>query len=296
MDAEFVVEQTHELDAPQFAERFVKHRKPVLVKGALAGSSAMERWTLGYLRNHAGVREVPLKTMYASSLQVMRKPLGDYLTELESYEARNGMGEILPQAGYLHDIPLIALLPEAAKDLERFPGAYLPQWYRNNWPKFAQVFVGPTHSLTPLHFDCLLTHNLFFQVRGRKRFILIPAEQLKFCYRRQWRWFEVDAEKPDLARFPLYENARPFEVIVEPGDCLYLPPGTLHHVRSLDCAVSFNVDWHTRDSSMRGVLALARGMPLKNVYYNAVIALGMWFGIPAETLFPYYRSYLNYIS
>jgi len=125
---------------------------------------------------------------------------------------------------------------------------------------------------------------------------LIPAEQLKFCYRHHWRWCEVDAEKPDLDRFPLYRGAQPVEVIAEPGDCLYFPPGTLHHVRSLDCALSFNVDWHTRDSAAKGVLALANGMPIKNVYYNAVIALGMWSGIPADTLLPYYRSYLNYVS
>jgi len=296
MDSKFTVEQTDGLDATQFTEHFVKRGKPVLIKGVLAGSAALERWTLGYLRERAGVSEVPLKTMYASSLEVTREPLGDYLAEIESYEACNEPGELVPRPAYLHDFPLTALIPEAAADLEQFPATYLPQWYRGTWPKFAQVFVGPTHSLTPLHFDCLLTHNLFFQVRGRKRFILIPAWQLKFCYRRQWRWFDVDAEKPDLARFPLYGNAQPCEVMVDPGDCLYLPPGTLHQVRSLDCAVSFNIDWHTRDSSMRGLLALARGMPLRNVYYNAVIALGIWCGIPAETLLPYYRSYLNYIS
>ncbi len=295
MDAEFVVEQRDQLGAMQFAEDFVRRRRPVLVKGALVGSSALTRWTLPYLRGRARVREVPLKILHESTIEVVRKPLDDYLSEFEAHEGCSS-GETAQESAYLHDIPLTALLPKAADDLEHFPADYFPAWYRNNWANFAQVFLGPAHSLTPLHFDCLLTHNLFFQIKGRKRFILIPAEHLKFCYRHSWRWCEVNAEKPDWARFPLYAQAQPFEVIVDPGDCLYLPPGMLHHVRSLDWALSFNVDWHTRDSAARGVLALVNGMPIKNVYYNGVIALGMWAGIPAEAMFRFYRSYLNHIS
>nr|WP_246659850.1 MULTISPECIES: cupin domain-containing protein [Methylosinus] len=88
----------------------------------------------------------------------------------------------------------------------------------------------------------------------------------------------------------------PTEVVVEPGDVLYMPPGVLHHVRSLDCAFSFNVDWHTKASALRGALAFARGMPAKNVYYNMIIAFGLWSGVSAKRLLPYYRPYLNYVS
>ena len=79
-------------------------------------------------------------------------------------------------------------------------------------------------------------------------------------------------------------------------DMLDIPPGMLHHVRSLDCALSFNVDWHTKDSALAGLIAARRGMPAKNVYFNAVIALGLWSGVPAKALLPYYRSYLDYVS
>ncbi|WP_347257367.1 cupin-like domain-containing protein, partial [Methylocaldum sp.] len=111
-----------------------------------------------------------------------------------------------------------------------------------------------------------------------------------------WRWCEVDAENPNFVRHPLFREAQVRECTVEPGDMLYMPPGMLHHVRSLDCAISFNVDWHTRESSVQGILALGRGMPLKNVYYNAVIALGLCAGISAEQVLPWCRSYLNYVS
>jgi hypothetical protein len=89
VSAEFVVEQRDDLSATEFVEDFVRRRRPVLVKGALAGSSALARWTVQYVRERAGARKVPLKTLRESSIELTHRPLGDYLSELEAYEARS---------------------------------------------------------------------------------------------------------------------------------------------------------------------------------------------------------------
>jgi hypothetical protein len=39
-----------------------------------------------------------------------------------------------------------------------------------------------------------------------------------------------------------------------------------------------------------------RGMPLQNVYYNALIAFGMWAGVPSKRVMPFYKPYLSYVS
>lgn len=297
-ETEFVVDRRDRLEADEFAEDYVRRGRPVLVKRALEGCAALSRWNLDHLRQQAGRKQVPVKEWGPSGIQTVPRSFDDYVDNLELYESRLHTGDATAdqKPAYLHDVPLTSILPEADVDLEKFPSDYFPNWYRAEWWKFAQLFLGPPHSVTPLHFDCLLTHNLFFQIMGRKRFVLIAHEQLKYCYPHHWRWCEVNVEEPDHDRYPLYRMAKPAEVIVEPGDGLYLPPGTLHHVRSLDCALSFNVDWHTKDSAVRGALACAHGMPWKNVYYNAVIVLGLWGGISPKRLFPYYRSYLNYVS
>jgi hypothetical protein len=302
-EASLGVERREHLSPEEFLAEYVAKHRPVVVPGALNGCRAVSRWTLDHLRTAAGHRIVRLKAGLTESgvggLKTVSATLGDYIDSLEAYESGRrpeGTAHAVQRPPYLHDVPLAGLLPDAVDDLDGFPAGYFPRWYRRDWWKFAQFFLGPSRSLTPLHFDCLLTHNLFFQVMGRKRFTLLPYDQLPYCYRYRWRWCEVDAENPDYARHPLYRHARPLECIVAPGDLLYMPPGMLHHVRSLDCAISFNVDWHTPDSALRGVLALARGMPLKNVYYNAVIACGLCTGIPARRLLPWYRSYLNYVS
>jgi hypothetical protein len=296
------IDRRENLSPKDFFHGYVTQGRPVVVPGALKRCPALTGWTFEKLRQVSGQRTVRLKQGLTeegvAGLKTQCSDLNNYLMQLESYEARLSCNEasIEDRPPYLHDVPLLHILPDAADDLDEFLVDYFPTWYRADWLQFAQFFLGPKHSLTPLHFDCLLTHNLFFQIAGRKRFILLDHDQLPLCYRYRWRWCAVDAENPDWARHPLYQQATVRECIVEAGDMLYLPPGTLHHVRSLDCSISFNVDWHTRDSAVKGVAAAARGMPLKNVYYNALVALGQTTGISARRILPWYRSYLNYVS
>lgn len=293
-----VIEQRVRITPAEFTAEYVDRGRPVLIRGALDGCAALSCWTVNQLRTRAGDSVVRLKEWNASGIRTVAMPLSRYIDSLEAYEEKLQQGIAAPaeRPPYLHDVPLTSVLPQAEGDLEGFPAGYFPAWYQGEWWKFAQFFLGPSHSLTPLHFDCLLTHNLSCQIRGRKRFVLIPHEQLEFCYPYQWRWCGVNPEEPDYERYARYRRVNPIDVVVEPGDVLYMPPGTLHHVRSLDCAISFNVDWHTKESALKGALAIGRGMPLKNVYYNSVIALGLWTGISTKRLLPFYRSYLNYVS
>lgn len=72
----------------------------------------------------------------------------------------------------------------------------------------------------------------------------------------------MDPEQPDYVRFPQYR-----QITVDAGDMLYMPPGTLHHVRSLSSSISFNIDWHTNRSVLHALAQSYRGMPRKVIYY-----------------------------
>ncbi len=297
-----VIDRRESLSTESFFTEYVSKNRPVVVSGVLRNCLALSQWGTAHLRKVSAHRTVTLKQCLndegVANLKTVTTRLNDYLDQVENFETQLQRKEVSARdrPPYLHDLPLLSVLPNAANDLASLPSGYFPKWYQSDWIKYAQFFFGPSHSLTPLHFDCLLTHNLFFQVRGRKRFILLQHDQLSSCYRYKWRWCEVNAENPDFIRHPLYRDAQIQECIVEPGDMLYMPAGMLHHVRSLDCSMSFNVDWHTRDSAILGVLAFKQGMPVKNVYYNAVIALGQSIDLSATQVLPWYRSYLNYVS
>lgn len=286
------------LSAAEFASCYVATGRPVLIKGALAGTAAFKNWTFDDLRQQSGEKTTTLKDWDQDGEMLTRVTrVASYLDEIKQYEALRAAEKVQKKRpAYLHDVPLTSIFPDAAADLASFPSEFFPAWYGANWTDFAQFFLGPSMSVTPLHFDCLLTHNLFFQLHGRKRFTVLDHSDIGNCYVHDWRWSAVDPEAPDLHKHPRYQQAAPQQIVVERGDVFYMPPGTLHHVRSLDAAMSFNVDWHTRESALKGVFAAKRGMPLKNVYYNAIVALGLWTGLSNRRLMPFYRSYLSYVS
>lgn len=290
------VRNVTEIDEEEFVCEHLTPEVPVHVSGLCAEWEACRRWSPRYLAAQAPELTIPVKVYRDGAIDVSPRLLRDYAELLSRLDQPEHAAERSARLPYCHDIPLFAMVPSLVDDCRLFPTGFLTRWYRDKWWRYAQFFLGPTNSLTPLHFDTLLTHNLFFQIRGRKRFTLLPPEQMGYCGRRGWRWFDVDPEAPDHQRFPNYHRATPVEILLEPGDMLYLPPGTLHHVRGLDTSISFNVDFHTRRSSLRSLAGIFDGMPAESAYYNVIAALGVVLGIPSSLIFRFYRPYLSYVS
>ncbi|MBD2309015.1 cupin-like domain-containing protein [Chroococcidiopsis sp. FACHB-1243] len=286
----------HHLSSEEFVTEYVNKSKPVIISGVIQKWGSFHKWSLQYFSAIAPDVNIYAKHFYNGQIEIEAFTIKKYADVLGAYEKAKNQNSACTRLPYCHDLPLFSLIPSLIQDVQPFPLNYLPEWYAYKWWRYCQFFIGSSHSLTPLHFDCLLTNNLFFQIVGRKQFTILLNEDSKYCYRHNWRWFKVDPEHPDLEQYPLYKNARPIKVIVNPGDILYMPPGTLHHVRSLDESISFNIDWHTEKSALNGVAASLKGMPVKNVYYNLLLALGLVFKVSPQLIFRFYKSYLNYIS
>ncbi|MFE7134554.1 cupin-like domain-containing protein [Streptomyces sp. NPDC057638] len=283
------------LSRQDFYSAFVEPGRPVVMSGLTQRWRAHD-WGPEYFRTSASTVRLPVKRGDVSEGRRVITGLADYAEELERHERDRASGRVTEGPGYLHDVPLFLAHAPFRRDVDPFPLFLLPSWYRENWWQYAQYFMGPAGSETPLHFDTLLTNNLFFHLAGRKQFTLLPASQRELCYPRGWRWAEFDPTSPDYDRFPRAAGTTPVTVVLEPGDVLYLPPGTLHHVRNLSLSSSFNIDWHTADSAARGVLSVLRGAPVRNGYYNLVSLIGLGLGVPSRYLYPFYKSYLTYVS
>ena len=52
----------------------------------------------------------------------------------------------------------------------------------------------------------------------------------------------MDVESPDLEMFPLFAEAKGVDVLLAPGDALYLPARCWHHVRA--CTTSISLSFH----------------------------------------------------
>merc|ERR1719174_3348063 len=89
------------------------------------------------------------------------------------------------------------------------------------------------------HYD--QQHNLFLQLRGFKRFLLFdPLLAPALCtfptHHPLDRKAMLDLEHPDLRSFPRARAlaGRGVEVLLGPGDVLFLPMGWWHYVHSLE--------------------------------------------------------------
>ncbi|CAL2094063.1 Cupin-like domain-containing protein [Tenacibaculum sp. 190524A02b] len=284
-----------EINREKFYKEYVNKDKPVVIRGLTKDWHALD-WNTEYFKSKEEGKEVSIKVGKISEGKREKMQLSTYVELLDEFEQNLKMGLDAEIPGYLHDIPLFYMFPEYLPDILPFPKELLPKWYRNKWQNYIQFFMGSTGSLTPLHFDTLLTNNLFFQVVGRKKFILIEAAQKKDCYIKGWRWAKFDPQNPDYEKFPKAKNLKIKEALLEPGDILYMPAGMLHQVHGLSKSISFNIDWHTKRSARKGVATLWKGAPRQNVFYNALIYAGLALGVPEKIIFPLYKSYLNYIS
>ena len=117
-----------------------------------------------------------------------------------------------------------------------------------HWPTYfakmgpPRFWLGPAGTVTPLH--CDYDDNMFAQIWGSKRIFLSPPHHDEFLYPREANAIlfgsPFDPEAPDFDRFPLAREACMIEVIVNPGDLLYVPAGWYHQVRALTFSLSSN--------------------------------------------------------
>ena len=267
----------------------------VVYRGLTKSWPATKQWTPDYFKETCPEVEVTIKYFTQSEVRTENSTMLDYVNKFQRYKSNDssvGMDNI----PYCHDIPIFLQSQKLIRDVNPFPSSVLPVFYRQNWWKFVQFFMSPAGAVTPLHFDTLRTNNLFFQIKGCKKFTLIPWDERELCSRKGWRWFNYDPEKKEHSSSPDYSSINTTTVEVHEGDVLVMPAGMLHHVRSLTDCVSFNIDFHTHHSVLKSFKRPKDKMPIENYYYNWLCFRGLFLKMGHEHFFSKYKPYLNYIS
>jgi hypothetical protein len=103
-------------------------------------------------------------------------------------------------------------------------------------PGDVSIWLGPAGTRTPLHHDWM--NAAVAQVCGRKRFHLIPAWHAGRVANHDSRFADVDCEAPDRSRHPRFAGARVYDVVLSPGELLFVPVGWWHQVRALEPSIS----------------------------------------------------------
>jgi len=235
--------------------------QPVIMRGLVqdwpivsAASGSFED-TANYLLRHCD--EKPVNTFIGESAMKGRFFYGDDLKSFNFDRVQISVRELIkrlshqsarenPQHIFAGAIPV----PERAKSLiDENPNPLLAK----ETEQLISLWIG-NRSRTAAHWD--LAQNIACVVRGPRRFILFPTEQLKNLYVGPLDFTLsgqaislVDFHEPDDQRFPRFKNALQHAQVaeLEPGDAIYIPSLWFHHVESTG-SLSILMNYWWRDA------------------------------------------------
>jgi hypothetical protein len=232
------IERVSGLSGEQFLEGYYAVNRPVILTGEMAGWPALTRWTPEYLKTVIGARPIEfqgertLDQRFEMNKDAHRReaPFEVFIDQI-----------LLPGAGndaYLtaynseRNAEALSVLHDDLGFLDKFLD-------RRTAAPHGMMWIGPAGTVTSLHHD--LTNNFIAQIVGRKRVKLAPAAEVGKLYNHQHVFSEVaDLEDPDidLARHPRLTELRFYDVLLDPGEILFVPLGWWHQVKSVDFAVT----------------------------------------------------------
>lgn len=229
------IERRAGLSSQDFLDLYYAPGRPVILTGEMAGWPALGRWTPEGLKAIVGPRVVEYQDRRAAD--------PDFERDKDAHRVKGPFDAFIdritsPGAG--NDAYLTAYNSQAnAEALSPLQGdlGALPKFL--NPRAEGMMWIGAAGSFTPLHHD--LTNNFIAQVVGRKRLKLLPAGEAGRLYNDVHVFSQiVDLDNPALsaARFAKLAGARMYDLILEPGEILYVPLAWWHQVRALDFSVT----------------------------------------------------------
>lgn len=235
-----------------FRKAHVPEWEPVVFRGVAKQWPAVRKWNLDY---------------FAETFPDTKAVLGDQHglfgeKETGEYEIST-LGKVVAgiNAGRnmcLRFSPIIDENPHLKDDLDMkwLEGFRGPLSVRG----LPQFFLAPGGIYTPMH--CALECNAFVQISGKKRWILYPAMYQPMVEpvpdRRVYYHtdFHPDRESP---RFPLGPYAPAYEVVLDEGDVMYIPPFAWHHVENLTNTIAIGYRYNSLRTAMRTAWPLTVG-------------------------------------
>jgi len=221
-----------------FVRDWAERGTPVVLTGLADAWPARAQWSATRLRERAGTRTIPIKTYERGARHAFPR-----YTEMTLAAYLDLQDDPAERARYrLGDVPLARFLPELLADVA-CPRIVESPRHR------ACLFVG-VDTFCNAHFhhadEAVLT-----QVVGPKRVLLVPPERAAALYPVPW-WRPanglclVDLEHPDLERHPAYRSADPLEVVLAPGESLYIPVHWYHAAFGLGWSASVTHYWPSK--------------------------------------------------
>ncbi len=259
------IEEAERLDARAFQRRYVLQNRPCLVKRAVAGWPAFQKWTdPEYVLARIG--DVEARPSCSPKIEAfgLRSGPQDLIAAKRTRDCTlpsEKVRDLLPRMRTPDDDVLFVELRPAdpsvrrlGEDLTvagaRFSFLTAPPRPRFNYSGWAVMFYKNSYSDWHFHPGA---DAMMCQVLGTKDVLLLPPTQLSWdqivpIHTEQWRVYGIK-----VASAPSFREVRPYHVVVEPGDGLFLPVNWWHAVqaRPREYGITVPVTWDSSNRDLR---------------------------------------------
>ena len=231
------VEKRSRVSRDEFIERYVRGCRPVVLTDLAHDWPAMQRWSFQEFKRRYGALTV--------QVQGSREADADFEVNKEHHRRQTNFAAFVDRIltsdtsndEYLTANNELLRRPEFNGLLDEvgpLPDFCDPATLKNS----AYLWIGPAGTRTPLHHDCVML--LHTQIVGRKRWRFVSPLSGPSLYNDFDVYSKVDFENLDLQRFPDAARVQVLDVVVEPGETVFLPLAWWHQVSSLDRCISLS--------------------------------------------------------
>lgn len=197
---------------------------PLLYRNAAKNWTACKKWSFEYFSEKYGDQQVIINT--SKGIVDPKAPQVEEEISLRTYidQIKQGTRKYLK----------LSNLAEKEKSLQKDVDIHWLRKLKKNGSfgeKF-YMFMGGEGTKTPMHNEFPTT--VYIQVSGKKRWVLYKTSDRLFIHakatRRTYFTSDFNPDDPDYHKFPMAKYAQKYEVVLNPGDVLLVPPLMWHYV------------------------------------------------------------------
>lgn len=229
------IDVVEDITREEFYKKYLKARKPVVIRNMARKWPAYEKWNLDYMKEVVGDVEVPL---YDSSKADPSAPINATAKKMKFSEYIDLIKE--------KPTDLRIFLFDPMKSAKKLLADYIfPKDLMGGFlDKYPNMFFGGKGSVTFLHYDIDLAHIFHTHFGGRKHILLFDYCWKDRLYKLPYATYaleDYDIENPDFEKFPALDGVEGIECYLEHGDTLFMPTGWWHWMKYLDGSFSISL-------------------------------------------------------
>lgn len=207
-----------------FVKDFLRPQKPVVIEQLIEDWPAYSKWSLDYIREVAGNKEVPLyDDRPVAHDEGFNEPhakmkMSDYIDLLKTKPTKFRI--------FLWNV--LKEVPQLQKDYK------YPDLGIRLMKALPMLFFGGKDSHTFMHYDIDLANIFHFHFAGTKECILFSQSETKYLYKIPHSLIvreDIDFSNPDMKKWPALKNAKGYTAKLEHGHMIYIPEGYWHYMK-----------------------------------------------------------------